>query len=75
MFGNKITEYDLGTQVKSFPIHICHYVIKSQKEYQKKIEGTDVYFAVNSHSMKAFYFHDSKSVMHNDSMKKWKNDK
>ncbi|MBQ9334655.1 MAG: glycosyltransferase family 92 protein [Lachnospiraceae bacterium] len=58
----------LRTGHVEFPIEIKHYTLKSRQEYMNKMKGTDVYFQENSHTLKAFIFHDEKSIIEDSSM-------
>ena len=58
----------LRTKHVEFPIEIKHYTLKSKKEYITKMNGTDVYFQKNSHTLKAFVFHDDKCIVEDSSM-------
>lgn len=62
VFGQFCVPPIFGGKNKELPIQINHYVIKSRKEYQKKIDGTDAFFKVNAHTNKAFDFHDKKCL-------------
>lgn len=60
-----------GGKSIQLPMQINHYVVKSRAEYQRKIEGSDVFFKVNSHTDKAFVFHDRKCVSEDFSIQRF----
>ena len=71
IFGNYCFELSDYVSNNDFSVQINHYFTKSYEEYELKKSRGDVYFKINPHDEKYFYFHEMKCTFVDYSAYRW----